>query len=120
MERCLSLSARACDAVEDVVRAWKPSVPLPERRRMLSSIAVILFGDRSDRHWSQLTVHLESVRVQSNMKTGHTTPAAGGLGPPDLLPADMDDVTGQKSYPHTTQEVTEGGRDLQTIPPPIH
>lgn len=50
-------------AVEDVVRARELSVLLPERRRMLSSIAMILFGDRNGRHWSQLAVHSEGIRV---------------------------------------------------------
>lgn len=45
------------------------------------------------------------------MKTGPTAPAAGGLGPPpqDLLLAEMDNVTGQKSHPRATQEGTEDG-----------
>lgn len=108
--RPLYLSERTCAAVEDVVRAWQPSGRCQrEGGCSPQSIAVILFGDRSDRHWSQWAVHLEVIRVQSNMTTGHTTPAADGLGPPDLLPAEMDDVTEQKSHLHTTQEVIKGG-----------
>lgn len=108
--RPLYLSERARAAVVDVVRAWQPS-GCCQREGGCSpqSIAVLLFGDRSGRHWSQQAVHLEGIRIQSNMTTGHTTPAAGGLGPPDLLLAEMDDVTGQKSHLHTTQEVIKGG-----------